>query len=264
MIPRGPAQTRFRPCIDLHEGRVKQIVGGTLGSSSEALKTNFVADQGPEGFAQRFAEDGLEGGHVIKLGPGNDEAGLKALGAYPDGLQVGGGITDQNASEWLDAGATHVIVTSFLFDEGGRFRPDRLERLVKEAGWMQLVIDLSCRRQPGGDWSVAMNRWQTLTDVEITITALDVLAEWCSEYLVHAADVEGLCKGIDTELVEVLGSWDGIPVTYAGGVASMSDAQSISARSGGRVDFTVGSALDLFGGKGVQYDELLTWNSDHS
>lgn len=239
---------------------MKQIVGGTLGSSSEALKTNFVADQGPEWFAQRFAEDGLKGGHVIKLGPGNDEAGLKALGAYPDGLQVGGGITDQNASEWLDAGATHVIVTSFLFDEGGRFRPDRLERLVKEAGWMQLVIDLSCRRQPGGDWSVAMNRWQTTTDLSVDHETLDTLSGSCAEFLVHAADVEGKCEGIDEELVSLLGEWGRKPITYAGGARSLEDLERVQELSRGRVDLTIGSALDIFGGGLVKYTDCVEFN----
>jgi phosphoribosylformimino-5-aminoimidazole carboxamide ribotide isomerase len=255
--------SQFRPCIDLHDGKVKQIVGGSLKDSGPGPRENFISDRSASSYAELYRKDKLAGGHIIQLGPGNGDAARSALAAWPGGMQLGGGIDISNAVEWLEAGASHVIVTSWLFDENGKFSKDRLQELAREVGREHLVVDLSCRRVEDG-WKVAMNRWQTLTDVEITITALDVLAEWCSEYLVHAADVEGLCKGIDTELVELLGSWDGIPVTYAGGVASMSDVQSISARSGGRVDFTVGSALDLFGGNGVQYDELLSWNSDHS
>lgn len=255
--------SQFRPCIDLHDGKVKQIVGGSLKDSGPGPRENFISDRSASSYAELYRKDQLAGGHIIQLGPGNGDAARSALAAWPGGMQLGGGIDISNAVEWLEAGASHVIVTSWLFDENGKFSKDRLQELAREVGREHLVVDLSCRRVEDG-WKVAMNRWQTLTDVEITITALDVLAEWCSEYLVHAADVEGLCKGIDTELVEVLGSWDGIPVTYAGGVASMSDVQSISARSGGRVDFTVGSALDLFGGNGVQYGELLSWNSDHS
>lgn len=260
MIPSGPARTRFRPCIDLHEGRVKQIVGGTLDSTSEELKTNFVAEQPPAWFAERFAEDELRGGHVIKLGPGNDEAAREALAAYPDGLQIGGGITDENAADWLDAGATHVIATSFLFDAEGKFQEKKLQRLVRAAGWMQLVIDLSCRRLPDGGWVVAMNRWQTLTDMPLTHETLDALSNSCAEFLIHAADVEGKCGGIDEELVAMLGGWGKKPVTYAGGARSLDDLARVEALSGGKVDLTIGSALDLFGGSLVQYADCVAFN----
>ncbi len=260
MIPSGPARTRFRPCIDLHEGRVKQIVGGTLDSDTEALRTNFVSDLPPAWFAERFAADGLRGGHVIKLGPGNDEAAREALAAYPDGLQVGGGITDENAAEWLEAGATHVIATSFLFDAGGRFREERLGRLVRAAGWMQLVIDLSCRRVEGGGWVVAMNRWRTLTDLTLDHSTLDALADSCAEFLIHAADVEGRCEGIDEELVAMLGGWGRKPVTYAGGARSLADLERVESLSGGKVDLTIGSALDLFGGSLVKYADCVEFN----
>jgi len=255
--------SQFRPCIDLHDGKVKQIVGGSLKDSGPGPRENFISDRSASSYAELYQENQLVGGHIIQLGPGNGDAARSALSAWPGGMQLGGGIDIANAVEWLEAGASHIIVTSWLFDENGKFRKDRLQELAREVGREHLVVDLSCRRVEDG-WKVAMNRWQTLTDVEITVTALDVLAEWCSEYLVHAADVEGLCKGIDTELVEVLGSWDGIPITYAGGVASMKDVELIEKRSGGKVDFTVGSALDLFGGKGVKYDELLSWNSGNS
>ena len=260
MIPSGPAQTRFRPCIDLHEGRVKQIVGGTLDSDTEPLRTNFVSDQPPAWFAERFARDGLKGGHVIKLGPGNDVAAREALAAYPDGLQIGGGITDENAADWLDAGATHVIATSFLFDREGRFQEDHLARLVRATGWMQLVIDLSCRRGADGGWVVAMNRWQTPTDLPLTHATLDALAGSCAEFLIHAADVEGKCGGIDEALVALLGTWGKKPVTYAGGARSLDDLARVEELSGGRVDLTIGSALDIFGGSLVKYADCVDFN----
>jgi phosphoribosylformimino-5-aminoimidazole carboxamide ribotide isomerase len=251
--------TKFRPCIDLHEGKVKQIVGGSLRDDGPGPRENFVSDRPPGWFAGRFREDGLTGGHVIKLGPGNDAAALEALAAWPGGMQIGGGITVENATAWLDAGASHVIVTSALFDTGGRFLEERAERFVRGVGRDRLIIDLSCRRSAEG-WRVAMNRWQTPTDLRIDHATLDRLAPLCAEFLIHAADVEGLCRGVDAELVELLGSWGKIPVTYAGGAATMGDVRLVEERSGGKVDLTVGSALDLFGGSGVRYEELVAWN----
>jgi phosphoribosylformimino-5-aminoimidazole carboxamide ribotide isomerase len=195
---------------------------------------------------------------VIKLGPGNEDAAREALAAWPGGLQIGGGIHAGNAGEWMAAGASHVIVTSWLFEDA-RFSEDRLKELVDAVGAARLVIDLSCRRTACG-WTVAMDRWQTLTDLEVTTATLDRLAPWCDEFLIHAADVEGLCGGIDGELVSLLGGWGGRPMTYAGGAASMGDVEKVAALSGGKVDVTVGSALDLFGGNGVRYDELVAWN----
>ncbi|NIP95858.1 MAG: phosphoribosylformimino-5-aminoimidazole carboxamide ribotide isomerase [Akkermansiaceae bacterium] len=252
--------TNFRPCIDLHEGRVKQIVGGTLQDYGPGPQENFVSDRSAGWFAEKFRGDRLEGGHLIMLGPGNEEAAREALRAWPGGLQVGGGIDASNAAGWLEAGASHVIVTSGLFDREARFRSDRLEALRAVAGAEHLVIDLSSRRT-GEGWTVAMNRWQTLTDLEISPDLLDRLAPHCSEFLIHAADVEGKCGGIDGELVALLGQWDGKPVTYAGGVATIEDLLRVEELSGGRVDVTVGSALDLFGGSGVSYAELLEWNA---
>lgn len=251
--------TRFRPCIDLHEGKVKQIVGGTWRDDGAGLRENFVSDESPAALAARYATDGLLGGHVIQLGAGNDAAARAALAAYPGGLQFGGGVRADNAAEWLAAGASHVVVTSWLFSAAGRFLPERLAELVERVGAERMVIDLSCRRTAGG-WTVAMNRWQTLTDLEVTAATLDRLAGSCAEFLIHAADVEGLCGGIDGELVTLLGAWGGRPMTYAGGVASMDDVARLEALSGGRVDVTVGSALDIFGGRGVRYDELVAWN----
>ncbi len=251
--------TRFRPCIDLHNGQVKQIVGGTLKDDGPGPRENFVSDKSAGWFAETFRADALTGGHVIKLGPGNDAAAREALAAWPGGLQIGGGISVGNAGEWLDAGASHVIVTSALFDAAGNFLPGVLEGLVKAIGSRKLVIDLSCRRTAEG-WTVAMNRWQTLTNLAVDHATLDRLAPFCDEFLIHAADVEGLCRGIDDGLVALLGSWGKIPVTYAGGAASMADVELVGRAGEGKVDVTVGSALDLFGGSGVSYRTLVEWN----
>ena len=250
--------TRFRPCIDLHEGKVKQIVGGTLRDDGWA-RENHVSSYDAAWFARKYREDDLTGGHVICLGNGNAEAARGALLAWPGGLQVGGGITPENAAEWLEAGASHVIVTSALFSKQGNFLEEKLESFVREVGREKLVVDLSCRRTATG-WVVAMNRWQTRTDMEVTVGTLDGLADRCAEFLIHAADVEGLCAGIDEELVAMLGSWGKVPVTYAGGVGEMEHVRLVERLSGGKVDVTVGSALDLFGGSGVKYAELLDWN----
>ncbi|MCS6243732.1 MAG: phosphoribosylformimino-5-aminoimidazole carboxamide ribotide isomerase [Opitutus sp.] len=251
--------TQFRPCIDLHDGKVKQIVGGTLRDDGPGPRENFVSDEAPAAFASRYRADQLTGGHVIKLGSGNDQPARDALAAWPGGLQLGGGITIDNAADWLAAGASHVIVTSWLFSAEGRFLPDRLAALVERIGQNRLVIDLSCRRTASG-WTVAMNRWQTLTDLDISPATLDRLAGNCAEFLIHAADVEGLCGGIDQELVTHLGAWGGCPMTYAGGVANMEDVSLVETLSQGHVDITVGSALDLFGGTGVRYADLVAWN----
>lgn len=251
--------TRFRPCIDLHQGKVKQIVGGSLRDVGEGPQENFVSKHPSAWFAQTFRADQVAGGHVIKLGPGNDEAAREALSAWPGGLQVGGGITAANAASWLDAGASHVIVTSALFDAAGNFLTEALNALVRSIGAEKLVIDLSCRRTQDR-WTVTMNRWQTLTDLQVTPATLDRLAPFCAEFLIHAADVEGLSGGIDEDLVAMLGSWGKIPLTYAGGAATMDDVLLVESAGHGRVDVTVGTALDLFGGKGLVYKDLVAWN----
>lgn len=248
--------TKFRPCIDLHHGQVKQIVGSSLTDDGAAPRTNFVAEQPAAWYAELYKRDGLTGGHVIKLGPGNDEAALAALAAYRGGLQVGGGITANNAQQWLDAGASHVIVTSALFDASGKLQHRVLHELEERIGTRHLVLDLSCRRT-GKGWTVAMNRWQTLTELEITPATLDALSSHCAEFLIHAADVEGKCNGIDRELVELLGNWRGCPMTYAGGISTMADFEQIDELSHGSMDATVGSALDIFGGHGVRYADLV-------
>ncbi len=251
--------TKFRPCIDLHQGKVKQIVGGTLRDDGVGLRENFVSERSAREFAELYREDTLVGGHVIQLGGGNRAAAREALAAWPGGLQVGGGIQQENASEWLEAGASHVIVTSWLFDEQGHFDEGKLDALVQEVGKDRIVLDLSCRRSESG-WIVAMNRWQTLTDLEVTSNVLEMLASSCAEYLIHAADVEGLCNGVDVDLIQHLAQWGGIPMTYAGGVGSMEDVSTVEKASEGKLDLTVGSALDLFGGSGVSYATLKDWN----
>ncbi|KXU36241.1 phosphoribosylformimino-5-aminoimidazole carboxamide ribotide isomerase [Cephaloticoccus capnophilus] len=253
--------TRFRPCIDLHEGKVKQIVGSTLTDDGAGLRTNFVSEQPAEYFSALYRRDGLKGGHLIKLGPGedNDEAARAALTAYPGGLQIGGGITLENAAVWLIAGASHVIITSYLFDERGRFRPDRLQSLIAEVGAERLVIDLSCRRERDG-WVVAMNRWTQPTDLWLNAANLRALSGACAEILVHAADIEGQQNGIDEELVQNLGAYAPMPVTYAGGANSLADLARVDVLSQGRVDLTIGSALDIFGGEGVRYADCVAWN----
>ena len=252
-----PAQTKFRPCIDLHQGKVKQIVGGSL--SDDGAEENFVSELPSTHFAEKFRGDNVTGGHVIMLGPGNQEAATAALATWPGGLQVGGGIRLDNAQQWIDAGASHVIVTSWLFGDDGAFLEQNAEELAQKLGPENIVIDLSCRRTEEG-WAVAMNRWQTLTDLQVEACTLDRLSQYCDEFLIHAADVEGKCGGIDQQLVELLGQWRGKPVTYAGGVASMADMELVQKLSGGNVDVTVGSALDIFGGTGVVYQELTNWN----
>ena len=252
--------TRFRPCIDLHEGKVKQIVGSTLRDDGSEVRTNFVSDHEAAWFARQYAEDGLTGGHVIQLGPGNEQAARSALEAYRGGLQIGGGLRADNAETWLNAGASHVIVTSWLFDGQGHFLPERLEAMRATVGKERLVIDLSCRARPDGGWVVAMNRWQTLTDLAITTATLHDLAAYCDEFLVHAVDVEGKCAGIDEALTRFLGAHSPIPATYAGGIESLATLHRIDELSAGRVDATVGSALDLFGGAGVRYADCVRFN----
>ena len=248
----------FRPCIDLHEGKVKQIVGGTLSGSPGELRTNFISDRPPEWFASLYRRDGLGGGHVIMLGPGNEAAARAALNAYPGGMQIGGGINADNAKAWLDAGASHVIATSWLF-VNGTLHPDRLAALVKAVGRPRLVIDLSCRKR-GDRYFVVTDRWQKFTDLAISRETLERFAASCSEFLIHAVDVEGLCRGIDRELVSSLGEWTTIPTTYAGGASSIADLEEVTRLGRGRIDLTIGSALDIFGGAGVRYEDALAFN----
>lgn len=238
---------------------MKQIVGGTLTDDGAALRTNFVSEYPSGHYAELFRRDGVTGAHVIMLGPGNDAAAREALAGWPGGLQLGGGITHANAGAWLDAGASHVVVTSMLFDPAGKFHPERLVDLAREIGSDRIVLDLSCRRDDRG-WIVAMNRWQTLTDLRLDAATLDRLAPYCAEFLIHAADVEGKMAGMDEPLITMLAGHVARPVTYAGGARNLADLVLCDKLSDGRVDLTIGSALDIYGGKGVTYAECLAWN----
>ncbi len=247
---------KFRPCIDLHQGVVKQIVGSTLSeNSTDKLETNFASTKSASWYAKKYMRDELSGGHVIRLGPGNDQAAREALCAWPGGLQLGGGINNQNAVGWLDAGADKVIVTSFIF-QNGQVHENNLKTISNLIGKDNLVLDLSCRKKDGRYWIVT-DRWQKFTQIDLTPANLDYFARYCCEFLIHAVDVEGKSSGIETDLLLRLGKWERIPVTYAGGVRSWSDIKLISDLGENRIDFTVGSALDIFGGNGLKYKDLI-------
>ena len=251
--------TLFRPCIDLHSGSVKQIVGSTLKADESNLVVNFESDQSSADYARMYASDNLRGGHLIMLGPKNEASAISALKAYPRGLQLGGGVTLENAQSWIDYGASHIIVTSCLFDVHGDFAASQLEQLVNLVGKNKIVIDLSCQAK-GDAWVVMMDRWQKETNLRINQESLNSLSKYCDEFLVHATDLEGSCKGIDLDLVEFLGSNCPIKSTYAGGVNSLADLEAVKRASGGRVDLTIGSALDIFGGSLVKYKDCIEWN----
>jgi len=248
----------FRPCIDLHNGQVKQIVGGTLTDDGGGLKTNFVSERSSAWYAELYRKDGLKGGHVIQLGTGNEQAAREALAAYPGGLQIGGGIHADNALDFLEAGASHVIVTSWIF-EGPILRRDHLDALTETVGPDRLVLDLSCRLRDGS-YYVVTNRWQTFTDLVLSKSVLDDLASYCDEFLVHGVDVEGLCAGVDLDLVKKLADWSPVPVTCAGGARSLDDLHLVHEASEGKVDLTIGSAHDVFGGKGITYQSAVAFN----
>ncbi|MCL2340954.1 MAG: phosphoribosylformimino-5-aminoimidazole carboxamide ribotide isomerase [Proteobacteria bacterium] len=249
---------RFRPCIDLHQGKVKQIVGATLADDPGALRTNFASDLPPAHYAALYRRDGLVGGHVIMLGQGNEAAAREALTAWPGGMQIGGGITADNAVHWLDQGASHLIVTSHVFHDGILDR-ERLARLNRLVGKERLVLDLSCRWRQDG-YYVVTDRWQKFTTLRICPEALEELAGFCDEFLVHAVDVEGRCMGIDTRLLDLLAASMPAPITYAGGVASLADLERIRVGGHGRIDATVGSALDIFGGLGLRYQDVVAYH----
>lgn len=253
---------KFRPCIDLHNGCVKQIVGSTLSdTSATSLKTNFASSHSAAYYAEMYRRDGLTGGHVIMLGPGNVEAATQALVAYPGGLQIGGGITTENSSIWLARGASAVIVTSYVFKDG-MIHEDRLRSLTREVGREHLVLDLSCRKK-GDDYYIVTDRWQHFTDVIINKESLDYFSAFCSEFLIHAVDVEGKCAGIEAELTEKLGAWTPLPTTYAGGVKNIGDMERILQLGRGKLDATVGSALDIFGGTTMTYAEAVAFHRSH-
>jgi len=237
---------------------VKQIVGGTLSDDPATLRTNFVSERSGAWFAELYKRDGLTGGHVIMLGPGNEPAAREALAAYPGGLQIGGGINLNNVRGFLEAGASHVIVTSWIFREG-RLDLDRLQALGAAIGKRRLVLDLSCRRR-GGEYCVVTDRWQRFTELVVNRVTLERLAQHCDEFLIHAVDVEGRGQGIDRELVTQLGVWAPIPTIYAGGARSLADLEEVTRLGCGRIDLTIGSALDIFGGTGVRYEDAVGFN----
>lgn len=248
---------RFRPCIDLRNGRVVQIVGGSWrDGDGQNVVTNFETERTPAAYAEMYKADHLTGGHVIALGPGNHEAALSALQAYPGGMQMGGGITADNAAEYLEAGASHVIVTSYLFRQG-EVDLARLNALVTAVGRARIVLDLSCRRRDGHYW-VMTDRWQRFTQVRVDRPTLERLANYCDQFLVHGVDVEGQRLGIEAPLVELLGAASPLPVTYAGGAKTLQDLELVKQLGRGRVDLTIGSALDIFGGD-LSYRDVVAW-----
>ncbi len=253
----------FRPCIDLHNGQVKQIVGSTLSDSNDtSLQINFSSSQPSSYYAEMYKHDGLTGGHIIMLGPGNEEAATEALAAYPQGLQVGGGITAENAGKWLKRGASGVIVTSWVFKDG-QIHENRLHELVKTIGTEHLILDLSCRRK-GDDYYIVTDRWQNFTDVKVNQESMAYFAGFCCEFLVHAVDVEGKCNGIETELAAKLAQWSPLPTTYAGGVKNIADMEEINRLGQSKLHATVGSALDIFGGMSMTYDEAVAFHRQHA
>lgn len=252
---------KFRPCIDIHNGKVKQIVGGSLIDQGDQADTNFSSEFEADFYAEMYQKDGLAGGHIILLNPvsseyypATKEQAMKALTVYPGGMQIGGGINADNAREYLDAGASHVIVTSYVFKDG-EIKWENLKKLAEEAGKEHVVLDLSCRKKEDG-YYIVTDRWQKFTNVKLSVEILEQLSEYCDEFLVHGVDVEGKAHGIEEDLVKILSAYEGNPVTYAGGIGSMEDLENLRKIANGKLDFTIGSALDLFGGK-IPYRELL-------
>ena len=267
-VQKGNKKMEFRPCIDIHNGKVKQIVGGSLKDAGNVAEENFVSEQDALFYAHMYKKAGIRGGHIILLNAKDSEyyeatkaQALEALAAYPGGLQVGGGITTANAKEFLDAGASHVIVTSYVFRDG-RVDYERLAELVAVVGKERLVLDLSCRwREEAGvdaGYYIVTDRWQKFTEEKVTLSLLNKLKDSCDEFLIHAVDVEGKANGIEAELVQMLGEWGEIPVTYAGGVGSFADLEQLKVLGQNRVNVTVGSALDLFGGE-MEYEKVLEY-----
>ncbi len=251
---------RFRPCIDIHNGKVKQIVGGSLRDEGDYAQTNFASELDARAYAEMYKRDGLSGGHIILLNPAGSpyyeetrRQAFAALRAYPGGLQIGGGVKPGNAPGYLEAGANHVIATTHVFWDGG-FSSVRLGELVGETGKEHLVLDLSCRKKDG-QYHVVTDRWQKFTELILTPEVLDDLSSFCDEFLIHGVDVEGKRSGMEEGLTVMLGQWAKRPVTYAGGIASMEDLARFERMTGGSVDFTIGSALDLFGGD-IPYEKV--------
>ena len=258
---------RFRPCIDIHDGKVKQIVGGTLKDETGA-ETNFVSEYDASFYGRLYRSCKLSGGHIILLNEkGTQEyredvrAASEAMTAYPGGFMIGGGVGADNAEEYLKLGASHVIVTSYVFRDG-RIDFDRLNELKSLIGKEHIVLDLSARQQSKSgetDYYIVTDRWQKFTDMKLNHETLDMLKDYSDEYLIHAVDVEGKKSGIDEKLLELLGSWEnGIPITYAGGVKDFNDLDRIRNIGRGKIDVTIGSALSIFGGE-MDFHEVIDY-----
>ena len=252
---------KFRPCIDIHNGKVKQIVGGSLLDEGNLAKENFVSEQSAAFFAKLYRDKGLQGGHIILLNPVSSEfyektraQALSALKEYPGGLMVGGGLTPDNAGEYLDAGASHVIVTSYVF-QNGRLHYDKLREMVKSVSKKRLVLDLSCRKKDD-KYYIVTDRWQKFTDVTVSYDVMNMLASYCDEFLIHAVDVEGKANGIEENLVKIIAGSQSCPVTYAGGVGSYENLRTLKELGHNKIDVTIGSALDLFGGS-LDFNKIL-------
>lgn len=252
---------QFRPCIDIHNGKVKQIVGSSLKDVGNQAEENFVSEQSAADFARLYQSDGIKGGHIILLNAVDSEyfeatkaQAVEALHAYPGGLQIGGGITAENAASYIKEGASHVIVTSYVFKDG-KINYNNLNKLVAAVGKEHIVLDLSCRYLKDG-YYIVTDRWQKFTTEKVTWELLDSLAQYCDEFLVHAVDVEGKQSGIQKELAELLGTWGKQPITYAGGVHAFADLEEIRRLGNGNLHVTIGSALDLFGGS-LKYKDVL-------
>ena len=254
---------RFRPCIDIHNGKVKQIIGGSLRDEGNQAQENFVAEAGAEYYAKLYKEHNLKGGHIILLNKEETEfyeatkgQALNALREYPGGMQIGGGINDTNASFFVENGASHVIVTSFVF-QNGQINFENLEKIKREVGKEHLVLDLSCRLK-NHEYVIVTDRWQKDTDFVLNHENLSLLASYANEFLVHAVDVEGKMGGIEGILAKKLGEFHQIPITYAGGIHSFSDLDELNEKGNGRLDATIGSALSLFGGP-MKFEEVITY-----
>lgn len=256
---------KFRPCIDIHNGKVKQIVGGSLADKNSAALENFVSEYDGGYYAKLYKDRSLVGGHIILLNPAGSEfyeadreQAFKALEAYPSGLQIGGGVTAENAREYIEKGASHVIVTSYVF-KNGVIDFERLNKLVNAVGKEHLVLDLSCRKK-AEEYYIVTDRWQKFTDVKVTKETLVMLSTYCDEFLIHAVDVEGKQHGIEEDIVSLLGELENIKATYAGGIASFEDLDKLKNLGKGKVDYTIGSALDIFGGK-LNFEEVVAFGA---
>lgn len=244
---------KFRPCIDIHNGKVKQLVGGSLKDEGNQAQENFVSGKSAAEFANLYKEDELTGGHIIILNSVDSEyfdetkrQAIEALKAYPGGMQIGGGVNDQNAAQWIETGASHVIVTSFVFKDG-KINYENLKKLVDVVGKEHIVLDLSCRKKQG-EYYIVTDRWQKFTEEKVSIELLNELSKYCDEFLIHGVDVEGTGSGMEKELIEILSDFDKLKITYAGGIASLENIEKFKELCHGKIDYTIGSALDLFGG----------------